>query len=413
MDSPSLLVRVLLTFVVGETFLDGLLLSHLLHESRVLLLLHILGLHVFYEIDLARLDEAVECVHSLLHLSSLAEVTGLLDGFVDFRCVLIDEDGEHLLRVDLLAILVLGLSVYHNLLSPQGLRAGHHLLRLHLAHGVVQLLHVSIAADKHLWSDHLLLLSLVGEALCVEELVLHAWLSRVLCHHTRVDEDWSTLHKHCLLSILPWCTKRRLSCIRLAIALSGHHKLTKLASIHHWVDHGRLHPHWHLWLAVVLVWSSHLKFLRTVREGALASVWAGSPAFEELALDGLIVCALVETTAILLASLEATLVVASARVEEVRATSTAAAHLLAHSAATLVVVVVVASSEATAVTASVVESTAGHPSVITEATWAASTEVSLLEASSPTLRVVSISRSWVDGHAPHGIRFHMFGNRLF
>ena len=92
-DSPSLLVRVLLTFVVGETFLDRLLLGHLLHESRVLLLRHILRLHVFYEIDFPRLDEAIECVHSLLHLTGLAEVTSLLDGFIDFWCVLIDEDG--------------------------------------------------------------------------------------------------------------------------------------------------------------------------------------------------------------------------------------------------------------------------------------------------------------------------------
>ena len=196
--------------------------------------------------------------------------------------------------------------------------------------------------------------------------------------------------------------------------MGGHHVLTDLASIHHWVDHGRLHPHWHLRLAVVLVWSSHLKFLRTVREGALAGVWAGSAAFKELALDGLIVGALVEITAILLVSLEATLVVASARVEEVWASSTAAAHLLAHSAAALVVVVVVASSEATAVAASVVESTARHPAIVPEVTLAASTEVSLtLEASSPTLRVVSIIRSWIDGHTSHGARFHMFGNRLF
>jgi len=135
-DSPSLLVRVLLTFVVGKAFLDRLL-RHLLHASRVLLMLHLLRLLVLCESDLAGLDESVEGVHSLLHLASFTVVRGLLNGVVDFWRVLVDEDCEHLLSVGLLAIFSLGLSVYHNLLSPQSLRGLHHLLGLHLTHWVV------------------------------------------------------------------------------------------------------------------------------------------------------------------------------------------------------------------------------------------------------------------------------------
>jgi len=287
-------------------------------------------------------------------------------------------------------------------------------------------LHGTEAVDKHLWSNHLLLLRLVELTLPVEELVLHAWLTRKLLHHIGVDEDWSTLHHHRLLSILPWCTER-LSCISLAVALSRHHLLHNLASIHDGVHHLRLHSHGHLWLtAVVLARDSLLELFRTVGEGALASVGAGSSTFKELALHGLVVSALLETASILLlSSLEATLVVASTSpslIEEVwtSSTSATAVHRLTHSATSLRIIVVVASSEATtiatatAIAASVVLiSTTGHASVISKATRSASSEVgSRLVATSTTLRVVSISRPWVDGHASHGIRFHMIRNRV-
>ena len=262
--SASLLVCIFLGLISVEAFLNRLL--HLLHECRVL---HLVWLSdVLLESDLTCLGQSVQGVHGLFNLPCVTIVRGLLNRIVDLLGVLIDKDGENLLRVGLLSIFSLGLSVYHNLLSSHGLWSLHHLC-LHLAHWVVKLLHVAVASDQHLWCDDLLLLSLIGEALCIEELILDSRLTCILTHEAWVDKDRSCIHQHCLLAILSWCTELRLSRI-LIESLSRHDVLLHLTSIHHSrCHHGLLHADWHLLLAtfiVKLVRASHLQFLLAMSE---------------------------------------------------------------------------------------------------------------------------------------------------
>ena len=156
--------------------------------------------------------------------------------------VLVDEDCEHFLRVLFLTVRCLGLSINHDLLSCHSLWSllHHLLLLLHVAHGVVELLHVWVVPDKHLLSHTLHLLSLVWEALTrsgsIEELVLDARLTTIWrLQQIRVDKNWSSVHQHSLLTVLPGRVELG---PRILIKASS-----RLSNVLHlaWVQHRRSH----------------------------------------------------------------------------------------------------------------------------------------------------------------------------
>ena len=338
----------------------------------------------------------------------------MFDGVVNLLSILVDENCEHFLRVGLLTILGLGLSVYHNLLSSHSLRRLHHLGLWHGAHRIVQLLHVAITSDKHLLSNHLLLLSLIGETLCIEELIWNARLASILIHHVGVNEYWSALHEHCLLVILSRRIELRLSCV-LVVTLSRHNVLLHLTSVHHGrCHHGlllRIHHlrHGHLLgtLVVKLVRHSHLKFVSAVCEGALVAVRTIPSALKELAFDCLVVVVLLLKSALVLVHSEASSSSneASTRVEE--SATTSSWHLLRH--ATRIMKVVESTVEVSTATSSVVlVAPARHSSILSKAS--ASSEVPLLEAAIALWsRIVG---PWVYWHTSHSRCFHMLRNWL-
>ena len=138
-------------------------------------------------------------------MTSVTEIGGLLDGFLNFRSVLIDQYSECLLGFLGLPVRSLGLLVDHNFLSSNCLSWLLQDLLLDPTHLVVKL-HILVITHVH-WLRHYLLLCLVGEtlpcSLSIKELVLEAWLtSELLLQHRWIKQDWSRLHNHSLLALL-------------------------------------------------------------------------------------------------------------------------------------------------------------------------------------------------------------------
>ena len=115
-------------------------------------------------------------------MTSVTEIGGLLDGFLNFRGVLIDQYSECFLGFLGLPVRGLGLLVDDDLLSSHSLGRLLQDLLLKPTHLVVEL-HVLVISHVHRLS-HYLLLCLVGEtlscSLSIEELVLETWLTTEL-----------------------------------------------------------------------------------------------------------------------------------------------------------------------------------------------------------------------------------------
>ena len=226
------------------------LLQLLLHVSRVLEFISLLRRNVLLESNFACGCQTVQSVHGLIDLTSVTEVGGLFNLFIDLLSVLVDEDREHFLRVLFLTVLCYRFSIDHDFLSRHSLRSLlHHLLLLHAAHRVIEL-HVRVVPNEHsLLSHNLLLLSLVLELSCVEELVLQTWLTAIRgLQHIRVNEDGSCVHQHSLLTIrtLSWSTVLWRSGV--LVKASGC-DISHLA----WVEHRRCHQ-----LRIHILWHIHL-----------------------------------------------------------------------------------------------------------------------------------------------------------
>ena len=319
---------------------------------------------------------------------------------------MIDQYSECLLCFLGLSIRSLGLLVDYDFLSSHCLGRLLQDLLLEPTHLVVKL-HILVISHVHRLR-HYLLLSLIGEtlscSLSIEELVLEAWLTtELLLEHRWIKQDWSRLHNHSLLALLPILLKLSLRVLIKTWVLDVLHlvRIHELGCHHLLLLLVHILWHFHLLFAIVLtklLLTTGLKLLASMGERTSGTVGTISATFVKLALHSfIIVSTVLEVTLEVLVSLGEAILLLLYHSTTSAVTSW---HLLRHSSLSLEVLLTLKVASASSVI-----------------TWHA--VLMLLKASShiiPLLIVASqvsaLRPIIIDGHPPHSCSFHMFRNWL-
>ena len=319
---------------------------------------------------------------------------------------MIDQYSECLLCFLGLSIRSLGLLVDYDFLSSHCLGRLLQDLLLEPTHLVVKL-HILVISHVHRLR-HYLLLSLIGEtlscSLSIEELVLEAWLTtELLLEHRWIKQDWSRLHNHSLLALLPILLKLSLRVLIKTWVLDVLHlvRIHELGCHHLLLLLVHILWHFHLLFAIVLtklLLTTGLKLLASMGERTSGTVRTISATFVKLALHGfIIVSTVLEVTLEVLVSLGEAILLLLYHSTTSAITSW---HLLRHSSLSLEVLLTLKVASASSVI-----------------TWHA--VLMLLKASShiiPLLIVASqvstLRPIIIDWHSPHSCSFHMFRNWL-
>ena len=319
---------------------------------------------------------------------------------------MIDQYSECLLCFLGLSIRSLGLLVDYDFLSSHCLGRLLQDLLLEPTHLVVKL-HILVISHVHRLR-HYLLLSLIGEtlscSLSIEELVLEAWLTtELLLEHRWIKQDWSRLHNHSLLALLPILLKLSLRVLIKTWVLDVLHlvRIHELGCHHLLLLLVHILWHFHLLFAIVLtklLLTTGLKLLASMGERTSGTVRTISATFVKLALHSfIIVSTVLEVTLEVLVSLGEAILLLLYHSTTSAITSW---HLLRHSSLSLEVLLTLKVASASSVI-----------------TWHA--VLMLLKASShiiPLLIVASqvstLRPIIIDWHSPHSCSFHMFRNWL-
>ena len=319
---------------------------------------------------------------------------------------MIDQYSECLLCFLGLSIRSLGLLVDYDFLSSHCLGRLLQDLLLEPTHLVVKL-HILVISHVHRLR-HYLLLSLIGEtlscSLSIEELVLEAWLTtELLLEHRWIKQDWSRLHNHSLLALLPILLKLSLRVLIKTWVLDVLHlvRIHELGCHHLLLLLVHILWHFHLLFAIVLtklLLTTGLKLLASMGERTSGTVGTISATFVKLALHSfIIVSTVLEVTLEVLVSLGEAILLLLYHSTTSAITSW---HLLRHSSLSLEVLLTLKVASASSVI-----------------TWHA--VLMLLKASShiiPLLIVASqvstLRPIIIDWHSPHSCSFHMFRNWL-
>ena len=319
---------------------------------------------------------------------------------------MIDQYSECLLCFLGLSIRSLGLLVDYDFLSSHCLGRLLQDLLLEPTHLVVKL-HILVISHVHRLR-HYLLLSLIGEtlscSLSIEELVLEAWLTtELLLEHRWIKQDWSRLHNHSLLALLPILLKLSLRVLIKTWVLDVLHlvRIHELGCHHLLLLLVHILWHFHLLFAIILtklLLTTGLKLLASMGERTSGTVRTISATFVKLALHSfIIVSTVLEVTLEVLVSLREAILLLLYHSTTSAVTSW---HLLRHSSLSLEVLLTLKVASASSVI-----------------TWHA--VLMLLKASShiiPLLIVASqvstLRPIIIDWHSPHSCSFHMFRNWL-
>ena len=326
---------------------------------------------------------------------------------------MIDQYSECLLCFLGLSIRSLGLLVDYDFLSSHCLGRLLQDLLLEPTHLVVKL-HILVISHVH-WLRHYLLLSLIGEALScslsIEELVLEAWLTtELLLEHRWIKQDWSRLHNHSLLALLPILLKLSLRVLIKTWVLNVLH----LVGVHELGCHHLLlllvHIlwHFHLLFAIILtklLLTTGLQLLTSMGERASGTIWTISTSFVKLALHSfIIVSTVLEVTLEVLVSLWKAILLLLYHSTTSAVTSW---HLLGHSSLPLEVLLTLKIASASSVVTwhAILLLLKASSHILPRLIIASQVSVSALR---PIIILVII----IDWHSPHSCSFHMFRNWL-